>query len=50
MCENIKKAYLIRDDILSLILITIKKYGDEAMTINLFQKIKNFNYSQFAIM
>ena len=50
MCENIKKAYLIRDDILSLILITIKKYGDEAMTINLFQKIKNFNYSQFALM
>ena len=50
MLQNIKKAYHIRNDILSLILITIKKYGDEAMTINLFQKIKNFNYSQFAYM
>ena len=50
MLQNIKKVSHIRNDILSLILVTIKKYGDEAMTIELFQKIKNFNYSQFAHM
>jgi len=44
------KATHIKNDILSLILTTIKKYGDESMTINIFQKIKNFNYSQFAHM
>ena len=50
MLQNIKKAFYIRNDILSLILITIKKYGDEPMTIKIFQIIKNFNYSQFAHM
>ena len=50
MLRNIKKAFYIRNDILSLILITIKKYGDEPMTIKIFQIIKNFNYSQFAHM
>ena len=50
MLQNIKKASHIKNDILSLILVTIKKYGDEPMTIELFQKIKNFNYSQFAHM
>ena len=50
MLQNIKKAFNIRNDILSLILITIKKYGDEPMTIKIFQIIKNFNYSQFAHM
>ena len=50
MLKNLKKAYHINNDILNLLLITIKKYGDDAMTINLFQKIKNFNYSQFAHM
>ena len=50
MLENIKKAIYIRNDILSLLLITIKKYGDEAMTIKLFENIKNFNYNQYAYM
>ena len=50
MLQNIKKVSHIKNDILSLILVTIKKYGDEPMTIELFQKIKNFNYSQFAHM
>ena len=50
MLQNLKKATHIKNDVLSLILTTIKKYGDEAMTINIFQKIKNFNYSQFAHM
>ena len=50
MLQNIKKAFYTRNDILSLILITIKKYGDEPMTIKIFQIIKNFNYSQFAHM
>jgi len=50
MLQNMKKAYHIGNGILSLLLTTIKKYGDEAMTINLFQKIKNFNYGQFAHM
>ena len=50
MLQNTKKAFYIRNDILSLILITIKKYGDEPMTIKIFQIIKNFNYSQFAHM
>ena len=50
MLQNIKKAFYIRNDILSLILMAIKKYGDEPMTIRIFQIIKNFNYSQFAHM
>ena len=50
MLQNIKKAFYIRNDILSLILMTIKKYGDEPMTIRFFQIIPNFNYSQFAHM
>ena len=50
MLQNIKKAFYIRNNILSLILITIKKYGDEPMTIKIFQIIQNFNYSQFAHM
>ena len=50
MLQNLKKAQYIRNDILSLLLMTIKKYGDEAMTIKIFQKINNFNYSQFAHM
>ena len=50
MLKNIKKANYIRNDILSLILTSIKKYGDESMAIKIFQKIRNFNYSQFAHM
>ena len=50
MLQNCKKAVYLKNEIMSLILITIKKYGDDAMTIKLFQNIKNFNYSQFAHM
>ena len=50
MLENIKKVYYLRDNILSLLLITIKKYGEEAMIIKLFETIKGFNYNQFAYM
>ena len=50
MLENIKKVIYLRDNILSLLLITIKKYGDDDMTIKLFEKIKFFNYNQFAYM
>ena len=50
MLENIKKAIYIKDNILSLLLITIKKNGDEPMMIKLFENIKNFSYNQFAYM
>ena len=50
MLENIKKVIYLKDDILSLILITLKKYGDIYMTIQFFEKFKSFNYSQFAYM
>ena len=50
MLENIKKAKYLRDDILSLLLITLKKYGDESMVIKLFENFKFFKYNQFAYM
>ena len=50
MLENIKKAKYLRDDILSLLLITLKRYGDEAMVIKLFENFKFFKYNQFAYM
>ena len=42
MLENIKKAIYLKDDILSLILITLTKYGDKAILSN-FLKISNFS-------
>lgn len=50
MLENIKKAFYLKDDILSLILITLKKCGDEAMTIKFFENFKFFKYNQFAYL
>ena len=50
MLENLKKATYLKEDILSLLLITLKKYGDEAMVIKFFENFKSFNYNQFAYM
>ena len=50
LLENVKKAIYLKDDILSLLLITIKKFGDEAMTIKFFEKFKCFKYNQFAYL
>ena len=50
LLENVKKAIYLKDDILSLLLITIKKCGDEAMTIKFFEKFKFFKYNQFAYL
>ena len=50
MLENTKKAKPLKDDILGLILITLKKYGDEPMIIKFFEKFKTFKYNQFVYM
>ena len=50
MLENLKKAIYLKDDILSLLLITLKKFGDEAMIIKFFENFKFFKYNQFAYL
>ena len=50
MLENMKKAKYVRNDILSLLLITLKKHGDEFMTIKLFERFKRLNYNEFAYL
>ena len=50
MLENIKQAKYLRNDILSLLLMTLKRYGDEFMVIKLFEYFRPFNYNQFAYL
>jgi hypothetical protein len=50
MLENIKQAKYLRNDILSLLLMTLKRYGDEFMVIKLFERFRPFNYNQFAYL
>ena len=40
-----------RDEkIISIVLLAIKKYGDEDMIIKIFELIKNFNYAEYACL
>ena len=48
MLENLKKAIYLRDDILSLLLITLQRFGDDSMVIKLFEEFKSLKYNQFA--
>ena len=50
MLENIKKAIYLREDILSLLLITLQRYGDDSMVIKFFENFKSFKYNQFSYM
>ena len=50
LIRKLNNQYAIDNDkrIISLLLIAIKNYGNEEMTIKLFEQIKDFDYSHFA--
>jgi hypothetical protein len=50
MIKIIKKTRFLEDNILSLILATIAKYGDEYMIITFFEYMKNFTYGDYAYL
>ena len=50
MIKIIRKLYYIKDNILSLILATLEKYGDDYMIIEFFDYIKYFTYGDYAYL
>ena len=50
MIKIVRKLYYVKDNILSLILATLEKYGDEYMIIEFFDYIKNFTYGDYAYL
>ena len=50
MLKIIRKLYYIKDNILSLILVTLEKYGDDSMIIEFFDYIKFFSYADYACL
>ena len=50
MLNNIKKALYLKNDILSLLLITLERYGEKPMIIKFFENFKTFNYNQYAYL
>ena len=50
MINIIKKLTYIRDDIFSLILLTLDKYGTEIMMIQFFSTLTDYNYIQYSYL
>ena len=50
MLKVIRKTKQMQDNILSLILATLAKYGDEYMVITFFENINNFTYGDYAYL
>ena len=50
MLKVIRKLYYIKDNILSLILVTLDKYGDDYMIIEFFNYIKFFSYTDYSYL
>jgi hypothetical protein len=52
LIRKINNAYVVDNDkrIISLLLMVIKKYGNEEMAIKLFEQIKDFDYSHFTCL
>ena len=48
--DNIKKVFYLKDDILSLLLITLNKYGDNVMMLKFFENFDFYNYNEFAYL
>ena len=50
MIKIVRSLYYVKDNILSLILATLEKYGDEYMTIQFFEYLKDFTYGDYAYL
>ena len=50
MINMVKKLTYIKDDIFSLILSTLDKYGTEIMMIQFFSTLNNYNYIQYSYL
>ena len=50
MIKIVRKLYYIKDNILSLVLATLEKYGDDYMIIEFFDYIKYFTYGDYAYL
>ena len=50
MIKIVRKLIYIKDNILSLILATLEKYGTDYMIIEFFNYIKNFSYGDYAYL
>ena len=50
MLKVVRKLFYIKDNILSLILSALEKYGDEYMIIEFFDYIKHFTYGDYAYL
>jgi hypothetical protein len=50
MIKVIRKLFFVKDNIFSLILSTLEKYGNEYMIIEFFDYIKHFTYGDYAYL
>ena len=50
MIKIVRKLIFVKDNILSLILATLQKYGTDYMIIEFFNYIKNFSYGDYAYL
>ena len=50
MIKIIRKLFYIKDNIFSLIISTLEKYGDEYMVIEFFDYMKHFTYGDYAYL